>query len=232
MWSDMIVIIGGMIRSGSTFTFNIARELLLQRGTVATYSGDSYAHALADVAAGESAPANHFLLKTHWPDAETQEVMLSGQARVICSYRKPEDAIASWMHTFGHSLESSIESMRRWIEWHSRVAHRLHNINYSTIDERPHDAIAEIHQSIVGQVDTALAHEQREKYDKERLRDWLNIMPKDEKTFDMGVSYYDRETFFHRRHIAAASATLTDQVRQALSQFLMDDGELAYLVQR
>jgi hypothetical protein len=47
------------------------------------------------------------------------------------------------------------------------------------------------------------------------------------------VSYYDRETFFHRRHIAASPATLTDaereRVRQALRPFLTEDGELAYL---
>jgi hypothetical protein len=224
----MIVIIGGMIRSGSTFAFNIARELLLQSGTVATYSGDSYAHAVS-----QCSPADHFVLKTHWPDADTQALMVRGQARAICTHRKPEDAIASWMQAFEFSLESSIDSMRRWLEWHSRIADRVDNISYSKIDEHADKAIAKVHQLIHGQVLMPLAREQREKYDKARLREWLDPLPKDEKTFDMGVSYYDRETFFHRRHIAASPATLTDaereRVRQALRPFLTEDGELAYL---
>jgi len=101
--TNMIVCILGMPRSGSTFSFNIARELLTARGTVHQASCSDLHPVLA------AAPrVDHFLMKGHWPGDATINSIISGEARAVCTVRKPEDAIASWMTAFGFPLEQAI----------------------------------------------------------------------------------------------------------------------------
>ncbi len=77
-------------------------------------------------------------------------------------------------------------------------------------------------------MDTPLLEEQLQRYDKHRLQQWLTDMPLGADTVDIGFSYYDKETFFHRRHISANTAELTvaDQlkIRQALVEYVDETG--------
>jgi hypothetical protein len=59
---------------------------------------------------------------------------------------------------------------------------------------------------------------------------WLSDMPLGADTVDIGFSYYDKETFFHRRHISANTAELTEadqlKIRQALADYVNEAGAL------
>ena len=73
------------------------------------------------------------------------------------------------------------------------------------------------------------------KYDKTVLKSRLDELRDDTNTTNIGFSYYDKETFFHRRHISSlqsisASAALGDaeikKIRRELAAFVDEHGEL------
>ncbi|HEX6409545.1 MAG TPA: hypothetical protein VFZ88_03030, partial [Sphingomicrobium sp.] len=110
----MIVFIAGMPRSGSTFSFNIARRLLEDRGSV-------YQEPTGDLlgAFERLGGAAHLLLKGHSADKVTLQLAQLGAMKVVCTVRKPADAIASWMTTFGFTLEQSLGHMEDWLRMFS-----------------------------------------------------------------------------------------------------------------
>jgi hypothetical protein len=132
--ANMIVIIVGMYRSGSTFTLNIAREIL--EGAVDVLSANS-------VTAAElvRAQERHLVVKSHLPNDALVEMINSGQAVCIRTHRKPEEAVASWMDTFGYSFDDSIKEIRSWLQQHHAVHCDALNIPYEMIEDRPLKAI-------------------------------------------------------------------------------------------
>ena len=193
----MRIVIGGMVRSGSTFSFNIAREVLLRSGTVTALSANSFP---SETAIREF---EHIILKTHAPELSVLQEIERGTAICICTIRKPEDAIASWIRTFGLSLDDGITNIKQWLDWYTSIAPQTLTIDYQTIDQFPERAISEIDRYITG---TCMADANRAlaaKYDKSTLKAALDVLPNDLNAIDIGFSYYDKETFFHRRHISS-----------------------------
>ena len=225
----MRVVIGGMVRSGSTFSFNIAREVLLRSGAVATASANAFP---ADWAKDSH---DHFILKTHAPEpAVTQEIQ-AGTVVCICTLRKPEDAIASWIRAFGFDLENGIHAVKEWLAWYSTVFPQILTIDYAAIDQAPQSVIAKIEQFITGTQSVETSRALAAKYDKSVLKSRLDELRDDTNTTNIGFSYYDKETFFHRRHISSlqsisASAALGDaeikKIRRELAAFVDEHGEL------
>jgi hypothetical protein len=218
----MIVVIAGMPRSGSTFSFNIARELLLSRGTTAWGSANSLPPAQA------LARTEHFILKSHNPDAQVLEMMRNGHARAVCTYRKPEDAVASWSAAFGFSVPDSISTIRSWLEWHGAQRH-AHDIDYEQIETDPLSAIVGIGGHLLGEVSVDEAGALLHTYKKSATFERVTRMEKNDETVDLGFSYYDPQSFYHRRHVRSLDAltaeeTLSEsdlsQVRQALAAFV------------
>ena len=107
----MIVLVAGMPRSGSTFSFNVARELLLARGHV-------YQEAARDVAGvlQRSSGADHLLVKAHAADTATMALARHGALRTVITVRSIEDSVASWIDTFGWSDAEIVEQLKAWIQ--------------------------------------------------------------------------------------------------------------------
>ena len=78
-----------------------------------------------------------FILKTHMPDANVLSLIKDGVMPCICTVRRPEDAIASWMNTFGFSLEDGINSLKSWYSWYVTVADKVLTIDYQVIESKP-----------------------------------------------------------------------------------------------
>jgi hypothetical protein len=218
----MIVIIAGMPRSGSTFSFNIARELLQSRGSTAWASANSLPP--ADVIAR----TEHFILKSHHPDAQILEMMRRGEARAVCTYRKPEDAVASWSAAFGFSVPDSIATIRAWLDWHS-AQHHAHDIDYDQIETDPLAAIVGIGGHLLGGVRVDEAGALLQTYKKSATFERVARMEKNDETVDLGFSYYDPQSFYHRQHVRSLnalraeetlSASELSQVRQALAAYV------------
>ena len=194
----MIVIAGGMIRSGSTFAFNVIRELLARTGKVRTFSVNH----LEESEWNPSSP-DHVLVKSHSPDARLLSAIANGSAPCVCTARRPEDAIASWSRAFGFPLEHGIEMVRTWRDWHDQVRDKVLTVEYKLVDENPGQAARTIAEFLKIEADPDWFDHLLQKYEKLALKNRLDALANDEKTVDIGFSYYDKETFFHRRHISS-----------------------------
>ena len=135
----MIVFIGGMMRSGSTFTFNVARSLLAARGTVYHEPNPALAE-LLKAADG----FDHLLFKAHTIDETTARLTKLGAVKTILTVRKPEDSIASLIRTFSIPLDQSIKITNDWLSDVAPMSRHSLTLNYETIDTQPAQAIAAI----------------------------------------------------------------------------------------
>ena len=228
----MIVFIGGMQRSGSTVTFNIVRELLANRGLV-------YHEASCDIGAVRlrAGSAEHLVLKAHTADPDSLRVLTSGEVRIVCTAReRPEDAIASWATTFHYSLEESIGHMKEWINFFNTIKVHALLINFEKIEQDLRSVIQDVAHYLGIVVTRSELDALSTVYSKEavgaRTRDMLRDGP---GTVDVGFSYYDSTTFFHRNHVATNRPSTAieligpagvSQVRTALGDSLDETGKL------
>jgi hypothetical protein len=225
----MIVVIAGMYRSGSTFSFNIAREIL--PGTVDVVSANS----ITSADQGRS-PEHHLVVKTHSPDQTLIEMVQAGKATCICTYRKPEYAVASWMDTFGFGFSEAVETIRSWLCWRQTLCAPVLDISYDTIEERPLLAIMTIQRYLLGKVDMTQAEELKQRYSKARIKQEYDALTVAEPAVDIGFSYYDPNTFFHRRHVSSVGKRMIGStlntaqiaiVRRELADLIDANGEFA-----
>lgn len=193
---EMIVVIAGMYRSGSTFSFNIARELLVGEVDVVA------ANSVSDDQLARAHERN-LVVKTHSPDATLAAKIAANTALCISTYRKPEDAIASWMDTFGFGFDESIGVIGGWLAWHQRAQLPMLNIAYDTIENRPLRAVLMIQRYLTGHVDRPVARDLVLKYGKARVKAQYDALADGADSINIGFSHYDPTTFFHRRHVSS-----------------------------
>jgi hypothetical protein len=194
----MIVFIAGMQRSGSTFSFNIVRELLEKRGPTSKEDSTEIQNILA-----RSTGAEHILFKGHIANDMTLQLVRLGAIKTICTIRKPEDAIASWMQTFGFGLEKSIEDMLQWLAMFDEIRHHALVLSYDDINCRPRRAAMCIGRWICPSAGLMEILSIARRYSKRRvLESTRNLQSDGDNVKDIAFSYYDRETFFHRRHVS------------------------------
>lgn len=222
----MIVVIAGMYRSGSTFTFNIARESLA--GEVDVLSDNSVTEAQVARSQGRN-----LLVKAHLPDGGLMAMIGDGSAACICTYRRPEEAVASWMDAFGFSFEESVNTIHDWLIWHSSLNVPVLNIAYETIEDRPIRAILLIQRYLIEHIDKQQARRLQLEYDKARVKKEYDSLSESDETVNIGISYYNATTFFHRRHVSSVSKreiskTLNSSqivnVRQQLGNYVDAEG--------
>jgi hypothetical protein len=192
----MIAFIASMQRSGSTFVFNIVRELL-------SGSGKAYAEPSRSIqeVLGRSAGADHVILKSHVPDDLLIGLARHGAIKVFSTYRRVEDAVASLMEVFGFNVENSIARIRAWFKMYRRIRVCSLNIPYEVLRYRPEWIANKIrtHLGIATAADVAAI---TRKYSRERVFAACHLMREsDPGVINMGTSLYHRDTFLHRRHV-------------------------------
>lgn len=193
----MIVVVAGMQRSGSTFSYNVARELLDTRGGVATFATNSLMEALS-----ASSKKRHVIIKTHSPDDLINNLLKKDGLPCLCTVRKPEDAIASWMHVFGFSLQESVATYRQWLIWHQSMFPHMLNLRYEEIDRFPFLAIRKISRYLVH--DCGLDETVRIWWGNRKSTVYTQTKQiQGEDAVDGGFTHYNKRTFYHRRHISS-----------------------------
>jgi hypothetical protein len=227
----MIVFVAGMPRSGSTFTFNIIRGLLERRGRLHQTPVESVLSALEGVGSAE-----HVIFKGHAADDITLKLVRLGAVKVVCSVRKPEDAIASWMDTFGFSIEESLAAMERWISTYREVKKHALVLQFDTIDKAPFRAAWAVTQHVCPDATLEEAEAVCSSFTKESvLRLSERIANREGAIEDIGFSYYDKSTFFHRRHVTSLEQRRADMrigadelsvIRDRLSPYCDAEGNL------
>lgn len=227
----VIVLVAGMPRSGSTFSYNIVRELLRQRGKVQKEHAFDFASLVQ-----REPEADHFVLKVHAADDLMLGLVRLGAIKAICTVRKPEDAIASWMQTFDFGLDASLEPMFRWLEMFERLRHHALVLPYDHIDHHPVRAAIRIRNVVCPEATLLETLAIARRYSKRNVAQFTGAMsPGDEGTEQASFTYYDKETFFHRRHVSSlASLPACERIgkeavsiiRSRLEKWIDEDGNL------
>jgi hypothetical protein len=195
----MIVFIAGMPRSGSTFSFNVVRELLAQRGTI--YQEVSLS---AVPVVERSGDASHVLFKAHSTDDVTLRLIELGAVKAVCTVRRPEDAIASWMEAFGFRLDESIASMQEWLKMFERLRNHALVVRYEQIDRHPWRAALRIARYVCPDAWVKDVLRAARTHSKTRVKAITDKLDEEtDNVVDVSFSYYDRSTFLHRRHVSA-----------------------------
>jgi hypothetical protein len=208
----MIVFIAGMQRSGSTFSFNVVRELLERRGTI--YQ-EPFPSAVSVVE--RSNGASHVLFKAHNADDVTLRLIELGAVKVVCTVRKPEDAIASWMETFGFHLDESIACMHDWLRMFVRLRDHALVVRYEQIDRQPWRAALRIARLVCPDARLMEVIQVARRYSKKNVKFMADeFVAEADNIKDISFSYYDTKTFFHRRHVSTLVPRLaTDRIGEA-----------------
>ena len=205
----MIVFIAGMPRSGSTFAFNIVRELLTARGTVHQEAIVSLAVALA-----EAPDAEHVIIKAHAADEATVDAVLSRRLRTICTIREPVDAVASWMEAFDPDLDRAIALFKAWFVLYELIRAHTLTVSYEQIDTNPLAAALDIGRYVVPSASEQEIEAIVARHTKAEVFARTRSLAKDAPGIrDVGFSYYDSATFYHRRHVASIETrTAADRI--------------------
>lgn len=226
----MIVVIGGMQRSGSTFSFNVARDYLSSRGAVYQEPENDFLNVVS-----RSGESDFVIMKSHSVSSSCRRLINLGAAKSICTVRRPEDAIASWMETFGFTLERSIDDLKEWLDMFVEIrAHSL-VIDYDDIDRRPFYAAWRIGR-FLGYSSPFEAHRIAKRHSKSAVKALTdNLENADRSLVDIGFSQYDGNTLYHRRHVSTLKsrdaaerlpAEAIRMIRDRLARYIDDRGRL------
>ena len=229
----MIVLITGMPRSGSTWTFNVVR-FLLSRADHRVYweATDEFAELVR-----ENAPRyDHLIFKTHQSDAFGSNLIRDGRCRAVCSYRDPVDALASWMEMFDIDLEPAVARMINHLRFVREQKADALMVDYVEIKAHA-AATARRIAAFLGEAITPL----ESRWLALRLsRTWVRWRYRFLKSGglgvrDVGFSHYDERTLFHHRHIkrlrstngrTAFSKAEIAYIRHEMREFIDDELDL------
>jgi hypothetical protein len=198
----MIVLFTGMVRSGSTWVFNIARVLLLAK-TPAVFG--EYRDDIGAALAGVDAAVEHHLIKTHEPDPVGRALIQDGTCRAICTYRNPLDCIASQMEGFGARFEDAVAAVHEGLALlrFQALAGGVRFIAYDDIVERPHDAVGAIARHLDCMLGPAEAERIAAHFSKENVARFTARF-KDHAVGQVGTSEaWESITLFYSDHIRA-----------------------------
>lgn len=228
----MIVFVAGMQRSGSTFSFNIVRDLLQARGSV--YQDVS--KSVAEIALKHK-DQDHLILKSHSADDVTIHLVNLGAIPTICTVRKPEDAIASWMGTFGFNLTDSIAEMIEWIKMYNRIKHTALIIDYDDVDNHTLATARRIANFICPDATAEEIEQTAARNSKKSVMELTSQMEVDGTVVrDASFTIFHTKNYYHKRHISSLKSRrateLLDEntirtIRNELRDYIDHDGSLA-----
>src|SRR5690242_17122667 len=200
----MIVLVSGMFRSGSTFAFNVVREVLQTQGTVYQEPTDDLLGAIQ-----RSKGTDHVIVKAHYldPTAPTIPLLRHDCFRLIFTSRRIEDAVASWFEAFPEIPEETAWHMMRSAIQFSREAGQFGlRVPYDMINRRPLRAAWRIARYVWPSVSPLTVARIANRYSKRKVQRYAETLSAtQESVVNLGWSHYCNETFVHRRHVSQHS---------------------------
>ncbi|WP_311029273.1 hypothetical protein [Mesorhizobium koreense] len=225
----MIVFVSGMPRSGSTYSFNVVKRALLRRGSVASILADKR----EQLTSGET---THAIYKAHDADDDLVRMLRDGLVKSVCTIRKPENAVLSWLNTFGGEPAEVVDTvMLPWMRLFERIAKHSLVIGMEEIESRRLRSTWKIGRYTCANYSPVEWMNDCRQLSKRRVSTLLtNIENKKRNIIDHGWTYYDEETFFHRRHISdrrkfEKRSEVLLEIRCRLAPWLDRDGNLVRL---
>lgn len=225
----MLIFCNGMPRSASTWSFNVAMDLL--RGVrpgepiESVYGGYEPDENVAKFLAMAPADAVHIILKCHSLDALGRALTRAGAAKVIYTWRDAADAIVSFQTMFGADFEAAFASIASSLElmrFHQQHGNAL-ILEYEEITGKPIESVKLLASYLDLEPREELIEEIATQSSLDRMRDkseQLSTIAEQDRLVRHQRTAYDKETLLHVHHIRDGSsgygrAALTaDQLRR------------------
>jgi len=197
----VLVLCTGMRRSGSTWSFNIVKQLLARTSNT-VYGGYND---LGDALRRQGSVCEHVIVKTHAPEELGRALIKQRACRTVFTYREPLDSILSGMETFGSPLETQsdgvkndLDLMRFQVEaggvlcvWYGDIVERTQEVVQAIADylalALPADAIADIATML----------------SRDNVRRVIATLGKSASQSQVGSTQWDVGTLFSRHHVRA-----------------------------
>lgn len=211
----MYVICCGMYRSGSTWQYLVASDLVeaASRGRrIGFVTGDSF----NDVAQHLDDPSQTFVLKCHDFHPLYGDLIAQGRAKAVYSYRDIRDVACSLMwklrFSFGQTMASdafraALDSYYKWIAVPDRLIQY-----YETLVHNPSAAVAEIASYLSIDIDEARTCEIVQKNslesNKKRIESLAEMLAQQGVDLSSAANalLYDHETLLHWNHLRPSTA--------------------------
>jgi hypothetical protein len=155
---------------------------------------------------------NHVLLKAHLLNDSGLFLTRYGAMRVICTVRRPEDAVASWMELLGASEEESISVMRNWLLLYRQLKPFALTISYRMIDRHPVMAAWQIMRFLFPGATITEAWRSSRRCSKAEVKKRTDALSREGPSIkDLGLTWYDTNTLFHRRHVSSLKSRSAEE---------------------
>ena len=203
----MIVYCLGMQSSGSTWLYNVVRELLAASGTPhVALRAELYEHFLDD----RCIESPNALLRGHIVDSALLRMLALAGVRTVLSFREPRDAVASFVQRFGDygaTFISSCNDIARNLASLLTASQTMAHLSFFYEDrftENP-DSVRRLAAffglPVAENTQRAIFDKYRAATVKTFLRN-IDALPEDRLYVDGARNAMDRETSFHRTHIS------------------------------
>jgi Sulfotransferase domain len=195
----MLILCNGMLRSGSTWSFNVALKLLKSCDPARKVFG-FYTENPAVLAAAARPRFSDLVIKSHYLDPTACAVL--DTAKVIYTWRSPYDAVVSCMWMFGGTAEHWIDLVRKSLRlW---ASHRLQNnaciVSYEALVRDPLAVIERIGSYLGISLEPERVQKLGDELSLENLRRFSRHLAPSRLNHSGDYSY-DRETLLHPNHI-------------------------------
>ncbi|NUU39113.1 hypothetical protein, partial [Pseudomonas sp. C2B4] len=150
----------------------------------------------------DAAQEKNLILKSHDLDEMGITLLKIGAMKGVCTIRDPFEAIESWMEVFGFSLEQSMIDFGKWLKTFQSIQQDVLVLRFDLIQDRPIIAIWKIARYLGFTLSPMEFFRLWKSYQKKSISKFSNsLSANSDETVDIGFSYYDKENFFHRRHV-------------------------------
>src|ERR1041385_6678841 len=204
MITIMVILCDGMGRSGSTWSFNVAVQLLRSYDSNRKTFG-FYNEKPAVLAAAVRPRSSNLVVKSHALDPISYELCCTGRIKAIYTWRNPYDVVVSCTRMFGSTVEHWVATLQRWLQlwsFHLRTGSAC-IVPYESIVKEPWAAIGRI----AAYLGLSLEPDCLEKIGQEvsfeavkRFSQHVNEL-KPPRLIQSGEYVFDRETLLHKDHI-------------------------------
>lgn len=198
-----LVFCSGLKRSGSTWSYNVARLLMLHATDPARlacgYVGE-YQRVERAIEAAQG-KCDSLLIKFHFPTENLVTMVARGQAKNIYTVRHPLQALASELEFFGGSFERALTNIECGLQsmdiWRTKPGTLF--IRFDEIIESPDSQIESIARHLGISVDPMIIRNCTKETSYRNMKRLAESLP-EERLVRIGGMTYDRLTLLHVGH--------------------------------
>ena len=221
-----------MLRSGSTWSFNVVLKLL-RVGDPGRRTFGIFNESPAVLAAAARPRFSNLVIKSHVLDPSTYPFCCNGALKTIYTWRNPYDVVVSCERMFGLSVESWIpplqNALRTW------TFHRSTNsaciVAYESIVAEPSAVVERIADYLGLRIDPPRMHEIADEFSFERVKNFSRHVDQLESSRleRKDGRLFDRETLLHQGHIrnggtGYGARKLNEKQLSAIDAVLREEG--------